>query len=127
MNGLYILNVKSSNYKSIYNINTKKFKSNYLNLTYFWHYHLGHINEKYISSLHKNELLDSFDFESFELCKFCLLWKMTNSLFSRKDERATKLLSLIHTDICGSMSSPARGSYQYFDTITNDFSRYSYV
>ena len=38
--------------KSIYNIDTKKFKSNYLNTTYLWHCRLGNVNEKHISILH---------------------------------------------------------------------------
>ena len=51
-NGLYILNHDNSNAKSIYNINTKRFRSNDLNTTYLWHCGLGHINEKHISKLH---------------------------------------------------------------------------
>ena len=127
MNGLYVLNLESSDYKSVYNINTKKFKSNDLNPTYFWHCRLGHINEKRISRLHKDGLLDSFDFESFESCESCLLGKMTKAPFSGKGERATELLSLIHSDVCGPMSSTARGGYQYFVTFTDDFSRYGYI
>ena len=38
-NGLYVLNLEQP--KPIYNINTKRFKSNDLNLTYFWHCRLG--------------------------------------------------------------------------------------
>ena len=52
MNGLYVLNFDESDYKSIYNINTKRFKSNNLNSTYFWHCRLGHINERRISKIH---------------------------------------------------------------------------
>ena len=95
MNGFYILNIESSDYKSIYNINTKKFKSNDLNPTQFLQCRLGHINEKHISRLNENEVLDSFDFKSFELCESCLLEKMTKNPFSRKGEKATELLSLI--------------------------------
>ena len=40
----YVLNVEDTSEKSIYNIETKKFKSNDLNATYLWHCHLGHIN-----------------------------------------------------------------------------------
>ena len=77
MNGLYILNFDESGHKSIYNINTKRFKSNSLNPTYFWHCRLGHINEKRISKLHQDGLLDSFDFESYESCESCLMGKIT--------------------------------------------------
>ena len=53
-NGLYILNHDNPNAKSIYNINTKRFRSNDLNTIYLWHFRLGHINEKRISKLHQD-------------------------------------------------------------------------
>ena len=52
---------------------------------------------------------------------------MTKRPFTRKGERATELLGLIHSDVCGPMSSTARGGYQYFVTFTDDCSRYGYV
>ena len=122
--GLNILDIEDTNEKSIYNINTKKFKSNDLNITYLWHYRLGHINEKRISKLHQHGLLNSFDFESFETCEYCLLGKMTKTPFTGHNERVNDLLGLIHSDVCGPLSSTARGGYQYFITFTDDFSRY---
>ena len=127
MNGFHVLNFNESDHKSIYNINTKRFKSNNLNPTYFWHCRLGHINEKRISKLHRDGLLDSFDFESYESCESCLMGKMTKAPFTGQSERANDLLSLIHTDVCGPLSSPARGGYLYFITFTDDFSRYGYI
>lgn len=41
----------------IYNINTKRMRSNELNPIYFWNYCLGLINEKYISEFYKDGLL----------------------------------------------------------------------
>jgi transposase InsO family protein len=122
-NGLYILDLESS----IYNINTKRFKSNDLNPTYLWHCRLGPINEKRISRLHTDGLLDSFDFESYEICESCLLGKMTKAPFTKRSERASDLLGLIHSDVCGPISSLARGGFQYFITFTDDFSRYGFV
>jgi hypothetical protein len=37
------------------------------------------------------------------------------------------LLGLVHTDICGPMSSIVRGGFQYFITFIDDFSRYGYI
>ena len=125
--GLYILNHGNTNEKSIYNINTKRFRSNDLNTTYLWHCRLGHINEKRISKIHQDGLLHSFDFESYEVCESCLLSKMTKAPFTGHSERVDDLLGLIHSDVCGSISSIARGGYQYFITFTNDYSRYGYL
>ncbi|XP_010556061.1 PREDICTED: uncharacterized protein LOC104825432 [Tarenaya hassleriana] len=52
---------------------------------------------------------------------------MTKSPFTGKGQRADELLSLIHSDVCGPMNTPARGGYSYFVTFTDDYSRYGYV
>ena len=124
-NGLYILDL--NNQESVYNINTKRVKTNELNPTYFWHCRLGHANEKRISRLHKAGVLGSFDLESYDTCEPCLHGKMTKSPFNKKGERTSDLLSLIHTDVCGPLSTQARGGFNYFVTFTDDFSRYGYV
>ena len=124
-NGLYVLNLEQP--KPIYNIDTKRFKSNDLNPTYFWHCRLGHVNEKRILKLHQDGLIHSFDLESFETCESCLLGKMTKASFAGHSERASDLLGLRHTDVCGPISSIARGGYQSFITFTDDFSRYGYI
>ena len=123
VNGLYVLNLDMP----IYNINTKRIKNNDCNPTYLWHCRLGHINENRISKLHKDGVLDSFDFESYETCESCLMGKMTKAPFKGHVERANVLLGLIHSDVCGPISTQARGGFQYFVTFTDDLSRYGYV
>ncbi|KAK2395944.1 secreted RxLR effector protein [Trifolium repens] len=122
-NGLYVLDLETP----VYNINTKRMKPNELNPSYLWHCRLGHINERRISKLHKDGLLDSFDYESYDTCRSCLIGKMTKAPFKGKGERANDLLALIHTDVCGPLNIPARGGFTYFITFTDDFSRYGYV
>ena len=53
--------------------------------------------------------------------------KMTKTPFSGTMERATDLLEIIHTDVCGPMSVEARGEYRYFLTFIDDLSRYGYI
>ena len=53
--------------------------------------------------------------------------KMTKTPFSETMERATDLLEIIHTDVCGMMSVEARGGYHSFMTFTHNFSRYGYI
>ncbi|KAK9020324.1 hypothetical protein V6N11_054813 [Hibiscus sabdariffa] len=52
---------------------------------------------------------------------------MTKAPFSGKGERASDLLVLIHSDVCGPMNTQARGRFQYFIMFTDDFSRYMYI
>ena len=93
-NGLFILNLDDS---PICNISAKRPRLHDLNLTYMWHCRLGHISEKRMKKLLEDGLLSSFDFESYETCKACLLGKMTKTPFTGFPERASDLLELIHT------------------------------
>ena len=124
VNGLYVLNLEV---EPVYNIDAKRLRPNDLNPTYIWHCRLGHINEKRVEKLHRDGLLDSFDFESFDTCESCLLGKMTKAPFTGIGERASDLLGLVHSDVCGPMSSTARGGFLYFITFTADFNRYGYI
>src|SRR4051812_30983037 len=122
--GYFILNLDG---ESVYNINVKRLKPNDLNMTYFWHYWLGHISWKRMKKLHDDGLLTLFDLESFETCESCLFGKMTKTPFAKSCERASDLLGLVHSDVCGPMSTIARGGYEYFITFTDDLSRYGYI
>ena len=70
--------------------------------TYLWHCLLGHISVKHIWKLHKDGLLESLDYESFDACEPCLLGKMTETPLFETMERDTDLLEIIHTDVCRS-------------------------
>ena len=75
----------------------------------------------------KDGFSESLGYESFDACEPCLLGKITKTPFSGKMERASDLLEIIHTDVCGPMSIDARGGYHYFLTFTVDLSRYGYI
>jgi hypothetical protein len=108
VNGLYILDLEVSLFITLMQ---KRLRPNDLNPTIIWHCRLGHINEKCIEKLHNDGLLSSFDFESFDTCESCLLGKMTKMPFTGQSERVSDLLGLVHTDVCGPMSSVARGGF----------------
>src|SRR5215216_5022953 len=120
MNGLFLLNLDSSD-THVHNIDAKRTKLND-NSTYMWHCRLGHIGVKRMKKLHSDGLL-----ESLERCEACLMGKMTKTPFSGIMERATDLLEIIHTDVCGPMSVASRGGYRYVLTFTDDLSRYGYI
>ena len=75
-NSIYILNITSS----IPNVNTKMQKLDDVKQSFLWHCRLHHINEKHVFKLNQSGYLDSFDYESFETCEFCLQEKMIKSL-----------------------------------------------
>ena len=113
------MNLDSSN-THIHNVEAKRCRVHNDSATYMWHCRLGHIGVKRMKKLHSDGLLESLDCESLGTCKPCLMGKMTKTPFSGTMERATNLLEIIHTDVCGPMNIEARGGYHYFLTFTDD-------
>ena len=52
---------------------------------------------------------------------------MTKAPYTGHSKRVDDLLGLIHSNVCGPISSTTRGGYQYFITFTDDYSRYGYL
>ena len=77
--------------------------------------------------LTKEKYLDIDNYESLQTCESCHLSKMTKSSFKKENEQATDVLSLVHSDVCGSMSTSAKGGFNYFINFTDDLSRYGYI
>ncbi|GJT34521.1 retrotransposon protein, putative, ty1-copia subclass [Tanacetum coccineum] len=127
-NGIYDIDMHDlvPNDNSIYNVSTKRAKHN-LDSTYLWHYRLAHISKKRIEKLQQEGLLKSTDDELFDQCVSCLSGKMTRKSFPHCPERATDLLGIIHTDVCGLIRYVSRQGASYFITFTDDYSRYGYV
>ena len=98
-----------------------------INVTFLWHCRLGHISESRINKLVKDNYFDYYDFQSLETCESCLKREMTKYPFTEHGDRVTELLGLVHTDVCGPMTTQARDGYFYFITFTDDLSRYGFV
>ena len=111
----------------IHNIETKRCRVDNDSATYLWHCRLGHIDVKRMKKLHTDGLLEPLDYESVDACEPCLMGKMTKTPFSGTMKRATDLLEIIHTDVCGPMNVEAHDRYHYFLTFTDDLSRYEYI
>ncbi|GKC72960.1 retrotransposon protein, putative, ty1-copia subclass, partial [Tanacetum coccineum] len=127
-NGIYEIDMHDlvSNVNSCYNVSTKRDKHN-LDSTYLWHCRLAHISKKRIKKLQQEGFLKSTDDESFDQCVSFLSSKMTKKSFPHRPERATGLLGIIHTDVCGPLRYVSRQVASYFITFTDDYSRYGYV
>ncbi|GJW66046.1 retrotransposon protein, putative, ty1-copia subclass [Tanacetum coccineum] len=128
VNGIYEIDMHNlvPNVNSIYNVSTKRAKHN-LDFTYLWHCRLAHISKKRIEKLQQEGLIKSTDDESFDQCVSCLSSKMTRKSFPHRPERATDLLEIIHTDVCGLLRHMSRQGASYFITFTDDYSHYGYV
>ena len=80
----------------VHNIDAKRCRADNDSTTFSWHCRLGHIGVKRMKKLHVDGLLESLD-----VCEPCLMGKMTKTPFFGTMERASDLLEIIHTDVCG--------------------------
>nr|GEW77133.1 zinc finger, CCHC-type [Tanacetum cinerariifolium] len=108
-NGIYEIDMHDlvPNVNSIYNVSTKRAKHN-LNSIYLWHCRIAHISKKRIEKLQHEGLLKSTDDESFDQCVSCLSGKIARKSFPHRPERATDILGIIHTDVCGPLRHVSR-------------------
>jgi hypothetical protein len=62
------------------------------------------------------------------VCEACIEGKQQKTSFP-KDEatRASKLLELVHSDVCGPMKTTSRGGAQYFVAFINNFLKKTHV
>nr|GFB44003.1 retrotransposon protein, putative, Ty1-copia subclass [Tanacetum cinerariifolium] len=110
VNGVFEINmnnnVSKNNNNSIFSINKKRKLD--LNSSYLLHYRLAYIGKTRMQKLHIEGLLENIDEESFDKCESCISGKMTKKPFNKNIERATDLLGLIHTDVCGPLRHVSR-------------------
>ena len=97
-----------------YESNHKRKEQSSVNQTQLWHLRLGHINLDRICRLVTSGHLSSLNVNALPVCEPCLEGKMTMRPFKAKGNRAKEELNLVHMDLCGPMSTSARGVYEYF-------------
>ena len=90
-----------------------------------WHQRLGHINEKYLTRMTKNEVVTGMKISKTKLtfCEGCVEGKTHRQPFKSVGENSSRRkLQLIHSDVCGPMTESIGGS-RYFVTFIDDYSR----
>ncbi|RVW42870.1 Retrovirus-related Pol polyprotein from transposon TNT 1-94 [Vitis vinifera] len=103
-----------------------KRKLNKDNSASLWHKRLGHISKSRVERLVSDGILDSLDFSDFDICVECIKGKQTKTK-KLGANRATDVLELIHTNICGPYPTASWNGQQYFITFIDDYSRYGYL
>eukprot|EP00253_Pinus_taeda_P013936 PITA_13936 len=96
-----------------------------------WHQLYGHLNMQYLSRLSQEGLVSGLpDIQTQQLgvCGACQAGKQHRSSFKNGESwRASKVLQLIHVDICGPMNTSSITACKYFLLIVDDFSRKMWI
>ena len=120
VDNLYILEPISHLQVNSHESNHKRKEPSLVNQVQLWHLILGHINLDRIHRLVTSGHISPLDVIALPVCEPCLENKMTMRPFKAKGYRAKEVMDLVHTDLCGPMSTSARGGYMYFITFIDD-------
>ena len=94
-----------------------------------WHKRLAHINYKALPHVNKvvTGLLD-MKIKHEGICKGCVKGNNIKNPFMKSSETKTKgTLELIHSDVCGRMSSTSLCGFEYYITFIDDYSRNTWI
>jgi len=97
-------------------------------LNELWHRSRGHLHHGALRILRKTVLgVPKLSTERDDVCRGCALGKYAKAAFSESNNRAKSVLGLIHSDICGPMSTKALSGVEYFVTFIDDHSRKTWI
>lgn len=115
-----------SNYKGMYKLDVDKSHALYTptkESPLLWHRRLGHLNANTMQLLKSKLVGIDFSGKFTEKCVPCLQGKLAKKPFKSSCSKSSKVLQLIHSDLCGPMSTHSWGGALYLLTFTDDFSR----
>ena len=61
------------------------------------------------------------------VCKLCAKGKNTKKTFPSSKSKAKRILEIIHSDVCGPMSSSSLSGYVYYVSFIDDISRKTWI
>ena len=108
-----------------------------------WHERLAHVHSQGIASMVRNNVVSGINLSKSDLhdtqkpksdrdsvtCTACVYVKATRSVIPRlrSSGRASQMLELVHSDICGPLQVHSIGGARYFITFIDDQSNWSVV
>jgi transposase InsO family protein len=93
-----------------------------------WHRRMAHLHHGALKVLKEMVAgLPDFNTEHREVWKGCAMGKYTKTTFPSSDRMTGDILDLIHSDVCGPMSSISLCGYKYYVTFIDDHSRKTWV
>jgi hypothetical protein len=91
-----------------------------------WHCRLGHISRGRIKCLVQRSILPPLEFSELEQCIDCIKGKFVKQI-KKGAKRSSRILEIIHTDICGPFPVASMDGFDSFITFIDDYSRYGYI
>ena len=97
---------------------------------HLWHRRFGHLSEQGMQKLARKELVNHLDYNTsgeIGFCEACTGGKQCKNTFKSSETETSMPLELVHSDLCGKMGQKSLGGAEYFLTLLDDKTRYTWV
>lgn len=95
-----------------------------------WHKRFGHIGNIGLEKLVKHKMVEGIDenlkIERNSFCEPCVSGKMCRLPFHTR-RKSSRLLEIVHSDVCGPIDPVSYDGYKYFVTFIDDYSHFVVV
>jgi transposase InsO family protein len=111
--------LKDSNEQTCFNTSSEE-------TVMLWHNRYRHLSFTGLNLLHQKEMVTGLPklCTSTKVCEDCLIGKQHRHFFPAESSwRATQVLQLIHSDICGPITPTSNSNKKYIITFIDDYSR----
>ena len=99
-----------------------------MNPSELWHRRFSHLHYKALLSVSKMVTgLPEIQAKPDCVCKGCAQGKNVKHSFPKNDSRAKRVLDIVHSDVCGPMSTTSLSGYVYYVSFVDDYSRKTLV
>jgi hypothetical protein len=93
-----------------------------------WHRRFAHLHYRALPGVKKMVTgMPDLQFEHDRICRGCTLGKNAKKSFPSNNKRCKGILDLIHSDLCGPMSTASLSGYLYYVIFIDDFSRKTWI
>eukprot|EP00794_Sanderia_malayensis_P008304 gene8304-biopygen6716 len=97
-----------------------------------WHQRYGHLGYDNLKQLNRKKMVNGLNFDIKEATdrsfEGCAMGRQHRQPFPKNAKSSTsKILELIHSDVCGPINVPSVGGSRYLLTFIDDLSRYTTV
>jgi hypothetical protein len=93
-----------------------------------WHRRMAHLHHGALRGLRDFVTrVPRINIEHQDVCRGCALGKFTKASFPGSDTRSTRILDLVHTDVCGPMTQKFLSGCEYYITFIDDYSRKTWI
>lgn len=93
-----------------------------------WHRRMGYLGRRGMKELTQDPSKSIRKFEATgEICDICVKGKQSRQPFKHNGKRANVPLEIVHSDICGPMSTESLSGIKFFITFIDDYSHKNFI